>query len=794
MSEKENKIYDGKNIKHLDDIDHIRLRSSMYIGSKYAYGIYKLDREPIQNVLDEALVGYGNKCIFDINTKTGLTICEDWGRGIPTDKIKVILTTQHNGGKYDEQTYKYHSGSNGLGSCVLSACSKWLKCEVYRESYIDRDGKKVPAKHGWVITEKGRCKDEFYEDLPNGIPVDKHVGTTFSYIIDDELLESNEHSINKLMDYFDTVSYETPGFEFDFIVDGKLTKIRHDGGQVEHLKNFTNKRKIKCIIPLVEVTGTNKRFDFNILFTYSTSNSGDSNIISYVNGNTTPLHGYHVSAMKAGIGMALTQYINETDSVPKGLSNINVSGALISDNIVAVIGVHHVDPLFDGQTKDSFKSQDVTEPIKQACRSVFIKWLYDNPKEAKKLVDMAIDYAKYEAEKKKLKENMIKTKTVKSAFAANGIDPTKYIQCTSNNPEEKELFIVEGQSAGGSASKVMKSKYQALYKLKGKTLNVARANINTINNKELLDIMQILGMGMPSNPNYKNLQFNNIIIMTDADDDGAHITSLMLTFFYLAYPKLIEDGHVYIAQPPIKSIVLHNGTSIYLHTEADYQRIMTECIVNSFELHSIKNKKKLSEGFFRCFIKACEGYDLMLENFCNALSLDPELLELVCVYINDLIDGKWKIFNQNGYEVHQNKNMFIFDKGIKHMNLIIDDEFIDHTYNIIFDKLRDIQFYGFYLKGLRSGKEYRGTIYHLIKIMYDVLGSGITIKRFKGLGEMDPDELWTTALDPNTRTLTKVTINDAEKAKRSVDVFMGSDSGENSEFKRKFFAGEVSFD
>lgn len=791
MSEKENKIYDGKNIKHLDDIDHIRLRSSMYIGSKYAYGIYKLDREPIQNVLDEALVGYGNKCIFNINTKTGLTICEDWGRGIPTDKIKVILTTQHNGGKYDEQTYKYHSGSNGLGSCVLSACSKWLKCEVYRESYIDRDGKKVPAKHGWVITEKGRCKDEFYEDLPNGIPTNKHVGTTFSYIIDDELLESNEHSIDKLMDYFDTVSYETPGFEFDFIVDGNITKIRHDGGQLEHLKNLVTKKKLKTLINPIEITGNNKRFDFNIIFTYSTSNSGDSNIISYVNGNTTPLHGYHVSAMKAGIGMALTNYINETDSVPKSLKDINVSGALISDNIVAIIGVHHVDPLFDGQTKDSFKSQDVTEPIKQACRSTFLKWLYNNPKDAEKLVNMAIDYAKYEAEKKKLKENIIKTKTVKSAFAANGIDPTKYIQCTSNNPLEKELFIVEGQSAGGSASKVMKSKYQALYKLRGKTLNVARANLNTMDNKELLDIIQILGMGMPSNPNYKNLQFGNIIIMTDADDDGAHIASLLLTFFYLAYPKIIEDGHVFIAQPPIKTIELKNGNCIYLHTEEDYNRIMEECIVKSFELYSAQNNKKLSEGFFRCFIKACVGYDIIIQNFCNALNLDPDLLELIVVYINDLLSGKWKIFKQNGYIVSKNKNMFIFDKGIKHMNLIIDEEFIEHTYNVIFDKLRDIQFYGFYLKGIRSGKKYTGTIYHLIEIMNSVLGKDITIKRNKGLGEQNPDELWETALNPETRTLTKVTMKDAEKAKRAIDVFMGT---EDSDFKRKFFAGEVNFD
>ncbi len=785
------KIYDSSNIKHLDDIDHIRLRPSMYIGTKYEYGIYKLDREPIQNVLDEAMAGYGTRCVFNIDTKTKLVICEDWGRGIPIEKIKPIITETHNGGKFDNETYKFHAGANALGACVLSACSSWLKCEVYRESYIDNNGKTIPARHGWVITEKGRCKDEFYEDLPKGIPSNKHRGTTFSYIIDEELLESDVHSINKLLDYFETVSYEQSGFEFIFIVDGKVTKIRHDGGQFEHLRNFVTKRKIKTLFEPVQVNNTFKKFDFNLLFTYSPSNSGDSNIISYVNGNTTPLNGYHVSGMRAGLGLALTQYMNETDAIPKTLKNVNVSGAIISDNIVAIVGVHHEDPLFDGQTKDSFKSQDVVEPIKQSCRSTFLKWLYDNPKDAKKLVDMAIDYAKYEAEKKKLKENMLKTKSVKSAFAANGINPKKYMQCTSNNPEEKEIFIVEGESAGGNASLVMKSKFQALYKLTGKTLNVAKINLNTMNNRVLLDLIQIFGIGMPNNPNYKNLQFNKIVIMTDADDDGAHIQSLLLTFIYLAYPKLIQDGHVYIAQPPIKAIIIPKQDPIYLHTEKDFDRIMNECIIKSFELHSAINDKKLSETFFRSFIKACNGYDTLIDNFCNALNLEPDLLELICVYINDLINGNWKIFKDNGYVISKNKNMFIFDKGNVHMNLIIDDEFIAHTYDVIFDKLRDIQYYGFYLKGIRSGRKYTGTIYHLMSIMNSVLGKNITIKRFKGLGEMEANELWETSLDPETRVLTNVTMEDCEKAKKSIDIFMGD---EDSEFKRRFFAGLETFD
>ena len=791
--------YSENNIQTLNFMTAVRTRPAMYIDSIGQHGLFKIDSEPFQNSCDEAITGNATKCIIHYDKTKGMMSIQDDGRGIPIGKLHEILTVPHTGGKFNRNAYAISGGQNGIGIKATNALSIYFKCEVYRLAYIDENNTHHPAQHAIYEYSKGVLQNKTIEDLPDSST--KH-GTYIEYISDDEIMKTHDRDVDRFINYLNLASYIIPNFYIEYSIDNdKPIIFQHNGGIEEFLVDFCKSKKIKTIIPNIKVSGKydniqklDGSFSWDIIFTYNPNNSGDSNIKSYVNGIYTVAHGQHVSGMRAGLSLALTQYMNETNAIPKALKDINVSGSFISDNIVAIVGVQHQNPLYNGQTKEKLNSEEVYEPIKQACRSVFIKWLYDNPKDAKKLVDMAIDYAKYEAEKKKLKENLIKTKTVKSAFAANGVSPDKYMQCTSNNPEEKELFIVEGESAGGSASKVMKSRFQALYKLKGKTLNVARSNINTINNKELLDIEQITGLGHPSNPTYKNLQFYKIIIMTDADDDGAHIQSLLLTFFYLAYPKVIEDGHIFIAQPPIKSIKLRNNKPIYLHTEADYERIMSECIVNTFELHSLQNNKKLSEGFFRCFINACVGYDILIDNYCNALSLDPDLLELICVYINDLIGGKWDVFKKHGYEVSRNKELFVFDKGTKHMNLIIDDEFIDHTYNVIFDKLRDIEFYGFYLKGIRSGKEYHGTIYHLMKIMYGILGNNSVIKRFKGLGEMCPEELWETTLDPNTRVLSKVTINDAIKAKRSVDVFMGSDNGENADFKRKFFAGEVDFD
>lgn len=786
--------YSENNIETLDFMTAVRTRPAMYIDAIGQHGLFKIDSEPFQNVCDEVITGNASLCKIHYDTTTGTMSCLDDGRGIPIGKLHEVLTVPHTGGKFNRNAYSISGGQNGVGIKATNALSIYFKCEVYRLAYDDEKKIHHQAQHAIYEYSKGVLQNKFVEDLPDDSA--KH-GTYIEYTSDNEIMQTNKRDIDKFINYLNLASYIIPGIHIEYQIDNQKPMIfDHKGGYSELLNDFIKNKKIKTLIPQLNVSNSVRSpkndgdIKWDIVFTYSTNNSGDSNIKSFVNGIYTVAHGQHVSGMKAGLGMALTQYINETDAVPKALKNINVSGAIISDNIVAIVGVQHPNPLYNGQTKEKLNSEEVYEPIKQSCRSMFIKWLYDNPKEAKKLIDMAIDYAKYEAEKKKLKENLIKSKTVKSAFAANGINPDKYIRCTSSNPEEKEIFIVEGESAGGNVSKVMKSKYQALYKLTGKTLNVARTNINTTNNKVLLDLIQIFGMGMPNNPNYKNLQFGNIIIMTDADDDGAHIQSLLLTFLYLGYPEIIKNGHVFIAQPPIKSIEVPKQKPIYLHTENDFNRIMEECIIQSFELHSAQNGKKLSEGFFRCFIKATVGYDNIINNFSNALNLEHDLIELIVVYINDLLNNKWKIFNDNGYIVNRNKNMFIFDKGNRHMNLIIDNEFIEHTYNVIFDKLRDIQYYGFYLKGIRSNKEYRGTIYHLIKIMNEVLGNNITIKRFKGLGEMDADELYETAINPETRILTKVTMEDADKAKRAIDVFMGD---EDPDFKRKFFAGEVEF-
>ena len=803
MSEDSKKLYLGDAIKHLNDIDHIRLRVSMYLGTIGPIGLYKLDREPIQNAVDEAMEGFGDRCKVTLRSSENLMVVEDWGRGIPLNKLKAVFTESHTGGKFDNDTYRFHAGANGVGNTVLAALTTWLHVEVYREGYT-YDGKTYPASHGFITLEKGVVTEEFYEDLPNGIPKGKHRGTTVSYHSDDSVLKTVEHDVPRLKDYFNNLSYSVNGLRFIFDHDGIIDEYYHTGGVQEQIKDMIAHKKLKPVMPLIELYNDEKHFDYNIIFTYGPLNTGDSNIVSYVNGNTTPLHGYHVSSMRAGASLAITDYIKEhSDLIPKSLEKVNVSGALISDNIIGVVGVRHEDPLFDGQTKDSFKSIDVQEPIKQAVRQIFGKWLRDNPQQAKKLVSMCVDYAKYEEERKKLKKNLIETKLNKSAFGANSIDPTKYTRCRSNNPEEKEIFIVEGDSAGGQVALAQDRQFQALYRLTGKIQNMVKSGKSVNISKVILELAQAFGMGLPMSGkiNYDNLQYHKIIILTDADDDGAHIATLLLAFLYTYYPKVIADGRVFIANPPIKKFIMSNKKYFYVHTEADYDRLMREFIVNTFELHSEVTHEILSKDLFREFLVHCMDYDVLLDNHARALSMKPELLEHIIVNINELTQStndyenvhNKKFFKRTGYKVRKidEAGWFIFDKGTTHSNIKLDLAFIEHHFDVICEKLNEIMIYGVYLKGIKSGKEYHGTIYQLLKIMYSILGSKVDVYRFKGLGEMSLDDLTETVINPLTRRLTQVTMEDAVKAERSMRVFM---SDQEIKFKRLFYSGDVDFE
>jgi len=801
MSEEKKVVYGDNSIQELAPLEHIARRPSMYIESIGEMGIFKIDREGGLNIFDEAQVGFGDHCNVYLYTDKNLIVWEDFARGIPVNRLKDVYSKLNTGGKFDREAYSQSAGQNGVGAKAITALSTWMQSEVYREPYFDGT-KNVPAQHAILVYENRECKKYEIEDLPNGIPAGKHQGTTLSYIVDEKILQSRKHSVDKLCDWFDNTAYAIPGFAINFYVDGERRTFKHDGGVAEHLKNFIKSKDLKIMMEPLYVEGTHPMGTFKLMFTYGPNNTGNSNIVSHVNCNATPSHGTHVSAFRAGAGMALTQYIQETDGIiPKQFQKLNVSGALLSDNLIAIVAVGHQDPLYSGQTKESFSSTDVDVPIKSAVRNAFLNWLRKNPNQAKKLVNLAIDYAKYEEERKKLKKNLIETKSAKSAFGANAIDLSKFTMCRSTDPDRRELFVVEGASAGGQVSEAQDHDFQALYKLRGKLKNVANGSTTNLS-KEILDLIQLLGIGFPGTGklNYDNLQYKSFILLTDADDDGAHIVTLLLAFIYTFYPEMIRRGHVFIANPPIKKITLSNKQSFFIHTEKDFDFYMEEFICNTFKLCSEKTGKELSEGLFRTFIKATTGYNNLIDNHASALAINPDLLERIIVNINilsqctsnkdDPMNEEFKAIS--GYDVRRlhDSNLFMFDKGIYHASLRLDKEFLSQHFDVITQKLYDIHIYGVYLKGIKSSHEYHGTVYQLCEYMNSVLGPKIQVTRFKGLGEMSSADLAETVTNPTTRRLTQVTMEYAAKAEKAVRIFM---TDADIKFKRLFYAGEIDF-
>lgn len=784
--------YNEDNIRTLKPMEGIRMRPAMYIDEIGKHGCYKLDMELIQNAIDEYNAGRCSEITVSYNSSTGEFSVADNGCGIPIGKIVEACTNVHSGGKFDNEAYKFHSGQNGVGLTVVNALSSLMIVDVYRDEMIDSRGTKVPAKHAVIKFSKGDLIDEIIEEQPEGSH--RH-GSKITFVADIDIMKETSRDKNKYVDIFEMFMYVNKGLSIEFIFDGERTVFYSDKGIEGYIESFVKKKKVKQLIDPLFISSHNDRMKFDLTFTYGFDNSGDSNVISFVNGNRTPENGSHVTGLKSGLGLALTNYIQQNPNlVPKSLKDFKISGPMISDNIVSIVILYHVDPMFNGQTKQRLNMQEVEQYVKSVSYEYFSGWLRKNPQPASKLVNLIVDYAKYEIERRKLKKEIIAPTTSKSMFSSNGINPEKFHDCRSNNPDECEVFITEGESAGGTVASARDDRYQAYYNLKGKIPNIVR---NKGFSDELKDLSMIIGIGSGDKRNMNKLRFKKFIILTDADDDGGHIATLLIGFFHTYCPELIEQGMVYQAKPPIKQLISKNH-SIYIQNDAEYEFYIEESAIRLFRLKSIVNNHVMSERFFRNYIRNLHGYCDLVDNIVNSLSLAPETLELICLNYNDIVHGRFNAFVNQGYTCKvspYNDNVVEFDRGLIHESVTFNKQFYNNVYIPMMKKLSTNTFLsggqsGLYLESISSGNKYYGPTYRIAKVLENIIGSNMTVKRFKGLGEMDADQLKETTIDPKTRKIVRVTMNDAEKAASAIKIFLGN---EDSVVRKAAFMGEDVF-
>ena len=534
--------YSAKNIEVLKGLEPVRLRPGMYIGNTGRSGLNHLIQELIDNSVDEHLAGYCKNIYVSINEDGSATVSDD-GRGVPVDihetegipAERVVYTVLHAGGKFNSSTYKISGGLHGVGSAVVNALSKKLLVEVARDGYLYTDS----YEYGVPVTEltpEG--------NLPRTRLKEKRTGTKVTLYPDDTIFETVKFKADAIMQRIKETAYLNPELTITFHNkrDGKEPVVFHQpGGLSAFVEDISE--GLTHTSPIIAISGEKENITADIVFVMT--EDGEENIIGFTNNITNPEGGTHVTGFKSGFAKLINSYARNELGLLKE-KDANLSGADIRSGMQAIISVKHPDPQFEGQTKTKLSNTDVTKAVDDIVKEQLTVYFDRNYDVLKDICDRAVSLSKKKAlEKSKINLN-------KFSFEGNG----KLAKQESNDSSKCEIFIVEGDSAGGSAKTARNRKYQAILPLRGKILNVEKKTVaKVLENAEIKALINAFGCGFMqgygNDFDINKLNYDKIIIMTDADVDGAHIATLLLPFFYRFYPDLINEGHIYIAIPPL---------------------------------------------------------------------------------------------------------------------------------------------------------------------------------------------------------------------------------------------------
>ncbi|WP_456467642.1 DNA topoisomerase (ATP-hydrolyzing) subunit B [Archaeoglobus sp.] len=549
--EKSSFEYSAKDIEVLDDLEAVRKRPGMYIGGIGVRGLHHLLWEVVDNSIDEALAGYCDTIKVSLH-QDGSASVEDNGRGIPTEMhelgksaLEIVMTKLHAGGKFSRKVYRVSGGLHGVGVSVVNALSEWLEVKVMRNGkiYYQRYERGRPVTELKVIGE-----------------TDAH-GTVVRFKPDEEIFETTEFKYEIVSQRLKELAYLNKGLKI-ILEDERIGKIRifhFEEGIVGLVKSLNKNRKTLHEPIYIENTRNGINLEVAIQFT----DSEIENVLAFANNINTAEGGSHVIGFRAGLTRAVNEY---------GRKNIRrfepVSGSDVREGLTAVISVKVPEPQFEGQTKTKLTNSDVRTVVESAVYTGMLRWLEENPAQAENLINKFL-ITKRAREAARRARELIKKRNDLAATL-----PGKLADCSSKNPEERELFIVEGESAGGSAKQARDRRFQAILPIRGKIINVEKAGMSRIlKNEEIKAIISAIGAGMGKEFDITKARYRRIIIMTDADVDGAHIRTLLLTLFYRYMRPLIESGYLYIAQPPLY-LIKKGKKSYYAYSDDELRRVL----------------------------------------------------------------------------------------------------------------------------------------------------------------------------------------------------------------------------
>ncbi len=768
----ERQKYDATTIQVLGGIEAVRKRPAMYIGDTSTRGLHHLVYEVVDNSIDEATAGFCNKIKVTIHSDNSVTI-EDNGRGIPVDihkkekkpAVEVVLTTLHAGGKFDNRIYKVAGGLHGVGVSVVNALSEWLEVEIRREGkvYHQRYQKGKPTTFLKVI---GKAKA---------------TGTKITFKPDRTIFSKTEFSFDYLSQRLRELAFLNKNLEI------VLTDERHDkevafkfkGGLVSFIE-YLNRNKNPLHKKILYFCKEKEAIVVEGALQY---NDGyKETIFTFANNINTVEGGTHLTGFKTALTRAINQYARSRNLL-KDLNSI--SGEDVREGLCVVINVKLPNPQFEGQTKTKLGNSEVEGITTSVVFETLISFFEENPSIANRIIEKVVLAARAREAARKARELTRRKGALDTANL-----PGKLADCSEKDPRLCELFIVEGESAGGSAKQARDRTFQAILPIKGKILNVEKARLDKVlSNEEIRTIVFALGTGIGEEFDVNKLRYHKVIIMADADVDGSHIRTLLLTFFYRQLPQLIQKGYIYIAQPPLYRIWTKNYQE-YIHTEKEMNEIILKLGTKAMglfvlkkkqpQLVSQKNFEKLIENLmeFERLALALEKRGIPLKSYLGAVEEKKQRYPLYYLMVNNKAVFTFDDEELASYEEEELSAVEIFESyQIKEIG-----ESLSKMGISLKDYLEEGKEKFLLKQGVTKEERRVKSLKEVLEAVRKEATRGMHIQRYKGLGEMNPSQLWESTMDPAQRTLIQVALEDAVEADRIFTILMGEHAQPRREF------------
>ncbi len=792
--------YDASSIDVLEGLEPVRLRPAMYIGNVDVEGLHHLVYEVVDNSIDEAMAGYCDHIKVMIHADGSVSVTDN-GRGIPVDMhqtekipaVEVVLTKLHAGGKFDNESYKVSGGLHGVGVSVVNALSIWLKVEVYIDGCVYAQSYQRGVRAG---------------ELEKIGATDKR-GTKIQFMPDADIFNTTQYQYEILLRRLRELAFLNKGIRIELIDErsDKRENFLYKGGIISFVK-YLNRRNTELHKPIF-IEGDKNDVQIEVALQYN--DTFKEKIFSFANNINTVEGGFHLIGFKAALTRSLNQYA-ANGQLPKNMK-VKITGDDVREGLTAVISVRIMSPQFEGQTKTKLGNSEVKGLVESLVNEKLSTFLEENPSVAKRIISKSVDAARARDAAKRARDIARSKGSLVDATL-----PGKLAECQVSDPSLRELYLVEGDSAGGSAKQGRDRKFQAILPLRGKILNVEKARFDKIlKSEEIKNIITALGTGAGTEEyDIEKIRYQKVIIMTDADVDGSHIRTLLLTFFFRQMPEIIEKGYLYIAQPPLYKVG-KGKNEIYLKNEQDYRDYLLKRICDKKHLRIGNNGTVLSDHRLYLFIGELSDYMNAINQMRNrgfTKDLVEKLIEAGLenkrfLEDKDQMDHLADTLKKNGYDVQSpefstERNVYEMmvkaSLSVKEQSLFSEDAIVpDQPVKIG----KSFVYSGDYQQCLMTSKKMKQydrppfSVFTpdteqdpvvlenkeaLLGFLVDEGKRGVSVQRYKGLGEMNPHQLWSTTMNPEKRTLLKVRVQDAVDSDEIFTVLMGEEVDPRREF------------